>query len=925
MNDGTGRDTATADNAPATPAPDDLSATAWHSLAAEAALDRLAGGREGLSSEEAARRRAAFGPNVLPRRPRASVLIVYLRQFRNPLVYLLLIATLVSLGIGDWLDALFIFVVLQVNAVIGAVQERQAESSAEALDVLVRNVVVVLRDGVPNERDAAELVPGDVVRLVSGARVPADLRLLSGQELSLDESLLTGESTPVAKDPAVALPPETPMADRGNVLHAGTTVLSGRASGIVTATGSATQIGQIAEVLARGERAPPPLLVRLERFSRVIGVMTMLLVALIAAVQFAHGLPLVTVFLVAVALAVAAIPEGLPVAITVALAIATNRMARRNVIVRALPAVEGLGACTLIASDKTGTLTCNELTVKRVRLFGAGAPEEPIEVGGEGYLPRGAISVAGRDLSPAENEALTRLAVTGALCNEASLRIVGDRVERLGDTVDVAFLTLAGKLGLDPHRLQAAAPQVGQIPYEPQRRYAASFTRDGTLSPDDASAAPPVAHVKGAAEVILPMCRPGVRDAALAAAEAMAVDGYRVLAVARGPVSHQVALSPHDGGLDGLDLLGLVGLIDPLRPEVPDAIARCRSAGVAVRMVTGDHPDTALAIGRELGIAANRDEVVTGAELAGAKGDGAALDRLVARARIFARVEPVQKLSIVQSLRRAGQVVAVTGDGVNDAPALSVADIGVAMGRDGTDAARGAAGLILADDNFASIVAGIEEGRIAYDNVRKLIFLLIATGLGEIVLFLLAIAADLPLPLFAVQLLWLNLVTNGIQDVALAFERGEPGVLERRPRPPNERLFNRRMVSQVLVAGGYMGLAAFAFYAWCLARGMSEFEARNLLLLLMVLFENAHALNARSERRSVLRVSFAANPFLILAIVGAQGLHIAAMYLPGLRDILDLQPISAADWLTVAAIAGSLILVVELHKRLFRGAPQRNA
>jgi len=751
--------------------------------------------------------------------------------------------------------------------------------------------------------------------------VPADLRLLSGQELSIDESLLTGESTPVAKVVDAALAPDTPLADRDNLLHAGTTVLSGRAAGVVTATGSATEIGRIAEALAHGERAPPPLVVRLERFSRVIGVVTMLLVALIAAVQFAHGLPLVTVFLVAVALAVAAIPEGLPVAITVALAIATNRMARRNVIVRALPAVEGLGACTLIASDKTGTLTCNELTVKRVRLFGAGAPDEAIEVGGEGYLPRGAISVAGRDLTEEERRALAHLAVSGALCNEASLRVAGDTVERLGDTVDVAFLTLAGKLGLDQHRLQAAAPQVGQIPYEPQRRYAASFTRDGTLPFDQASATPPIAHVKGAAEVILPMCESGARDTALAEAERMAVDGYRVLAVARGPVPHAVALSPHDDGLAGLELLGLVGLIDPLRPEVPDAVARCRSAGVAVRMVTGDHPETALAIGRELGIAERRDEVVTGSELAGAGDDSAALDRLVARARIFARVEPVQKLTIVQSLQRAGEVVAVTGDGVNDAPALSVADIGVAMGRDGTDAARGAADLILADDNFASIVAGVEEGRIAYDNVRKLIFLLIATGLGEIVLFLLAIAADLPLPLFAVQLLWLNLVTNGIQDVALAFERGEPGVLERRPRPPNERLFNRRMVSQVLVAGGYMGVAAFAFYAWCLAQGMPEFAARNLLLLLMVLFENAHALNARSERRSILRVPFAANPFLIIAIVGAQSLHIAAMYLPGLRDILDLQPISLADWLVVAAIAGSLVLVMELHKRLFGAQP----
>ncbi len=390
-----------------------------------------------------------------------------------------------------------------------------------------------------------------------------------------------------------------------------------------------------------------------------------------------------------------------------------------------------------------------------------------------------------------------------------------------------------------------------------------------------------------------------------------------MLAVARGEVSAEAALARDTAALQGLELLGIAGLIDPVRPEVPAAVAACREAGISVRMVTGDHPQTALAIARELGLASDPTEVVTGRDLQALEATPGQYDRRVAQARVFARVEPVQKLAIVDSLHRAGEVVAVTGDGVNDAPALSAAAIGVAMGRGGTDVARGAADLVLTDDNFASIVGGIEEGRISYDNVRKLIYLLITTGLGEIVLFLLAILAGLPVPLFAAQLLWLNLVTNGIQDVALAFEKGEPGVLKRRPRPPDQAVFDRRMVAQVLVAGIYMGGTAFAFFFWCLERGMSEAEARNLLLLLMVMFENAHAMNARSERLSVFRIALSANWFLVAAVVGAHGLHLLAGFMPGLAEVLEIQPIALGEWALVGVLAASLVLVMELYKRVF--------
>ena len=901
-----------------------LPRAAWHALTAEESLQGLGTTRPGLSAAEAEARLARYGENRLPHRETTPAWMLYLRQFASPLVYLLLAATVVSLVVGDWTDAVFIFAVLQLNAAIGVIQEWKAEHSAAALDRMLQTTTIVVRDGRPQSIATTRLVPGDLVRLDSGTMVPADLRLLRQQELQIDESLLTGESLPVPKDAAAVLHEATPMAERCNLLFAGSAVLAGRAEAVVTTTGSETQIGRIASALAAPDHAVPPLIKRLEQFSRGIGIATVVAIAVLAAVQLAQGLSLITVFLVAVALAVAAIPEGLPVAITVALTVATSRMARRNVIVRALPAVEGLGACTLVASDKTGTLTCNELTAKLVLLFDDVGPAVMGEVAGQGYRPKGAITVDGRPLTSQEQKGFTELAHSAALCNEAELHLREDEVHHVGDTVDVAFLVLAHKLGIDPAEAKGRYPQLSIIPYEPQRRYGAAFVAAYETPPADGARPRVTVHVKGALESLLPMCDGVDWTRALEAGEAMAAEGYRVLAVASGIVSQEAARKAAPDSLRYLRLLGLVGLMDPVRPEVPAAVGRCRIAGVRVVMVTGDHPATARTIARQLGIGADRQDgephVVSGRDLAraAAEGDGTAFDALVNDADVFARVEPTQKLEIVRCLQRGGHLVAVTGDGVNDAPALAAADIGVAMGKSGTDVARGAADLILTDDNFASIVAGIEEGRIAYDNVRKLIYLLVATGLGEIVLFFFGILSGLPLPLFAVQLLWLNLVTNGIQHVALALEGGEPGILERRPRPPGETLFDRRMIGQVVTAGVYMGGCAFGFYFVALESGMAEERARNLLLLLMVMFENVHVLNARSERRSAFAVPLRSNPFLIFAILGAQGCHVAAMYIPGLSDVLAVQPVSLADWAVVAGLAVSLLIVMEIRKAWLR-------
>jgi magnesium-transporting ATPase (P-type) len=899
-----------ADKHPLAPNAEVAAVTPWHSVPASAVLGRLSVGPEGLDEAAVGRQRAAHGANELPPPKRDNVLLVYLRQFLSPLIYLLLAAAAVSAAIGEWSDAGFIFGVLQVNALVGTVQEWRAAASAQALMRMAPSTAIVLREGRRQRVDSVRLVVGDIVDLESGVQVPADIRLLSAHDLIIDESLLTGESTPVVKHPSAEVAAAASLGDRATMAYASTSVQSGRATGVVTEVGVATELGAIAGALSGG--AVAPLLIRLRRLARQISVLMTGAIIAIAVVQILQGISVARVFFVAVALAVAAIPEGLPVAITVALSVGMARMGRRRVIVRSLPAVEGLGACTLIASDKTGTLTCNELTAKRLWVPEIGA----VAVGGEGYRLDGELTREGAPLAAAERQSAETLAQAGALCNEAHLYLSGDALHHLGDTVDVAFQILAGKLGLERAELIRRFPQLGLIAYEPHRRFAASFHRQ--------PAGGVRVYVKGAAETVLPMCASdGRRERWLAVADEMAAEGYRVLAVASGPTDEAVAADPREAALTDLNFLGFVGLIDPVRAEVPAAIAACRSSGVDVRMITGDHPATALAIARELGLAHDPGEVMTGSALAEIlSGDGGEYTSearaAIARTTIFARVDALQKLHIVRALEQSGHFVAVTGDGVNDAPALEAAHIGVAMGESGTDVARGAADLVIADDNFTSIVAGIEEGRIAYDNVRKVTMLLIGTGIGEIVLFVLALVAGLPIPLFAVQLLWLNLVTNGIQDVALAFEKGEADVLSRPPRPPDQAIFDRRMIAQTTLVGAYMGFVGFAFFLWAIRSGMPEDQARTTLLLLMVWFENVNVLNCRSETGSAFAVPLRANPWVILSVAAALGLHLGAMYWSDSIGLLRMAPIGPEQFLIAAPLALGLLVPIELLKLLSR-------
>ncbi|MDP1737560.1 MAG: HAD-IC family P-type ATPase [Caulobacter sp.] len=874
----------------------DESAPAWHALPGEEALRRLESRPEGLSDAEVTARLEAQGRNVLPEPAVSSQLVVLLRQFKSPLIYILLAASVVSLALGAWSDALFILAVLVLDAGIGAVLEWRAETSAAALKQVLHVRPTVLRGGARREIDAADLAPGDVILLESGGAVPADLRLLSVHDLRIDESLLTGESAVVEKaEPA--LDTGTPLADRRNMAFAGSMVLAGRGTGVVCATAGHTQLGAIARALGP-DQTPPPLLLRMRTLSRRIAVATVVVVAMLAVGQYLRGAPLAEIFSMTIAIAVSAIPEGLSVAITIALAVASARMARRHVIVRRLPAVEGLGSCTLIATDKTGTLTVNRLTVKRIAL-----PSGVVfDIDGEGLDPHGDVVP---EPSGDDRDAVRRLATAAALANEARLHSDNGAVEASGDSVDVAFLVLAAKLGLNRDGLLEVEPQQTVIPYESLLGFSAS---EGSG----------LVRVKGSPERILTMCEGVDPVAANAQVHRLAEAGYRVIAIAEGTAGvANGRMAPAD--LRGLRLLGFAGLIDPIRPEVPEAIAACRAAGVEVRMITGDHPETALAIARQIYAGPPPERAVTGSELA--RLSGPELERCILGADVFARVEPGQKTMIVQALQANGHFVAVTGDGVNDAPALRAAQVGVSMGASGTDVARAAAELIVTDDNFASIVAGIEEGRTAYANIRKIVWLLMSTAVAEVLLFSLTLLTGLPMPLTAVQILWLNLVHEGIQDVALAMERKEPDTMRRPPRPPRQAIFDRQMIEQCILTGVYIGAVSYLLFAWLTGPGGYDLpEARNLTLLFLVLFDNVHVLNCRSETRSVVRIPLSANPVLITTLVGAPALHVLAMNTPGLRDVLDLQPVNATEWLFLGLLAASVLLVGEGYK-LVRARP----
>lgn len=885
----------------------------WHAESLEVVYRKLQSLPDGLSEEQVNERLREFGRNTLPAKEPPTLLQVFLHQFASPLIYILLIAGIVALLMQDYKDAVFIFAVILLNSIIGTVQEWRAEQSAHALQTLLKVKARVRRLGRVLTVPAEEVVPGDILLVESGDKVGADMRLIQVNNLRIDESFLTGESLPSEKSLAL-LEADVPVGDRKNMAYAGSTVLSGRGVGIVTATGPYTEVGKIARTISEEAGAKPPLVIRMEKFAQQISFVVLGFTGILGVIQFARGEALSDVFILVVAMAVSAIPEGLPVAMTVALSLGTSRMARRNVIVRKLTAVESLGSCTLIASDKTGTLTVNQQTVKRIV-----TPDgRVLQVSGQGYNDQGEISLADTQDNPVPADLqdwLRTLARESVLCNEATLLRENDEWQHTGDAMDVALLAFGYKVGVDSSQLRQQVNILNEIPFESEKRYAAvAYQADGAAR----------LVVKGAVETVLQFCDRMVtaggetvvdHDGIMALAQESAEAGYRILALAAG-AGDTTALE--SGVNPGLTLLGLIGFIDPLRPEVREAVTTAQQAGIKVVMITGDHPATALAIARELGIATTADDVITGRELAEiGSPEIPEFYEGVKHRSVFARVSPEQKLQIVDALIRLGEFVAVTGDGVNDAPALKKANIGVAMGS-GTDIAKDTASMIVTDDNFASIVAGVEEGRFAYANVRKVTLLLISTGFAELILIALAILLQFPVPLIAVQILWLNLVTNGIQDVALAFEGGEPGVMRHPPRKPSEGIFNRKMIEQLTISGTTMAVVCLIVWVYLMRQGMELDSARNILLALLVLMQFYHVLNCRSEEQSAFRVPLSRNRVLTIGMLVALGLHILATEIPFLQGLLRTESIHWQNWLLLFALASVVLVVMEIYKLVQR-------
>ncbi|CAM4064201.1 cation-translocating P-type ATPase [Gillisia limnaea] len=890
---------------------DQISGEAWYAIEDSGIFDKLKASKGGLSPEEVKSRREIYGENKLPEGKKVTLLEIILHQLLNPLIFILIAAAIASVAIGEAKDAIFIFLVIFINSAVGTYQEYNAEKSAATLQKLLRIKASVRREEKQLKIPSEELVPGDVVLLESGIKVPADIRIIESSGLEIDESLLTGESVSVKKQSGT-LNKNLGIAERTNMAFAGSTVLYGRGWGLVVSTGLETEVGKISKHVTESESAKPPLVQRMEKFIQQIGILIIVLSLIIGGMLHIQGLAIMDIFFFVVALAVSAIPEGLPVALTVALSIAAKRMAKRNVIVRKLNSVESLGSCTVIASDKTGTLTVNEQTAKRVIL-----PDGSIlNIQGEGYNGDGKVfrkNEPDKEIHFSENREIQKICRIAVCANEASLTKENNQWVHYGDSMDVALLGMSYKFGLDPENSSSEKDPPDLIPYESERKFSAAFCKNNNID------------LKGAVETVLDFCDTMSIDGSpvelnrnfiLEQADKLAKQGYRVLAFAnRKCPNYEKKKNYEPEDIPKLTFYGLVGFIDPLRREAILSVEQCKKAGIKVIMITGDHPSTAKTLARELGIANEDTIVVNGKMLLEANSPNAkAYKDLVADSTVFARVSPSQKLEIVGVLIDEGEFVAVTGDGVNDAPALKRANIGVAMGS-GTDVAKEVGSMIVVDDNFSSIVAGVEEGRFAYDNVRKVIYLLISTGAAEVILFICSILAGLPLPLLAVQLLWLNLVTNGIQDVALAFEKGEPGAMIRKPRSPSEKIFNPLMVKQTLVSSATIATIVFGLWYWINTyTEMEETHARNLILLLMVFMQNFHVFNCRSERVSAFKIPLKKNMILVFGVLMAQGIHILSMQIPFMQNILRIEPISLKEWFYILLLAIPIILVMELFK-----------
>ncbi|MDD2700440.1 MAG: cation-transporting P-type ATPase [Sideroxydans sp.] len=890
-----------------------MTAQPWHSIPADDTLAIQHSSAHGLSSDESARRLAEHGPNRLTPPQRLGPLMRFLLQFHNVLIYVLLGAAVVTALLGHWVDTGVIIGVVLINGIIGSIQEGKAEKSLDAIRNMLSLHAVVLRDGQRQEIDAQHLVPGDIVLLASGDKVPADLRMIELRNLRIEEAALTGESEPVEKSLA-AVAEHAPIGDRTSMAYSGTLVVFGQGRGVVVATGDATEIGRIGQMLAAVESVETPLLKQMAVFGRWLTAGILLLAGLTLAFgMIVHGQPAADMFLAAVGLAVAAIPEGLPAIMTITLAIGVQRMAARNAIIRRMPAVETLGAVTTICSDKTGTLTRNEMTVQRLI-----SADHDLAVEGTGYAPQGSFSRAGQALQAADTPELTDIARVALLCNDATLREVDGAWRLEGDPTEGALLALAYKAGLDPHFESEALPRVDAIPFESEHRFMA------TLHHDHEGHA--FAFLKGAPEALLERCshqRHAGEDKPLDVAfwhsriEQLAASGHRVLALAFAPMENGRRELLFEDVAGGLTLLALTGIMDPPRDEAIRAVAVCRAAGIRTKMITGDHAVTAAAIAHAMGIGGKDARAVTGAEIE--QMDDAALRRAVTGIDVFARASPEHKLRLVEALQANGEVTAMTGDGVNDAPALKRADVGVAMGHKGTEAAKEAAEMVLADDNFASIAAAVEEGRTVYDNLRKAVVYVLPTSTGQAAMVLIAVLFGMTLPITPVQILWVNMVTAITLSLAIAFERPEPGLMQRMPRDPKEPLVNGFMLWRIGFVTALLVATSFGMFLWELGRGMAIETARTAAVNTLVMGEVFYLFNCRRLTDSILsREGFFGNRHVLQAIAVLLVLQVLFTELPLAHTLFGTAPLNMVTWLIIIAAGVLVLFAVEGEKALIR-------
>ena len=859
----------------------------------------------GLNNDEVNKSIDKYGLNEIPRKKEGNNIQIFLSEFNDPIILILLVSALISLIAGERVDAFVIIFIVFLDGILGMIQEKKAQKSARSLEKLIKVTSKVRRNNEEIVIDSSNLAVGDIVILESGNVISGDLRIIKSKNLTVNEAVLTGESMNVSKN-ASLISESKSLTERKNMLYAGTSIITGRCEAVVVETGINTEIGQIATKVDSTSEEKTPLAKRMEKFSKQISIIIVFISIILSIILLSKGMEYNTIFLSVIALSVSAMPEGLPLALTMALTIASNRMASKSVIVKKLKSVESLGSVTVIATDKTGTLTVNEQTAKKICL----PCDKYFDVEGTGYNCTGKILL---DDKKYEGQ-VKKIARCGFINNEAILRKENNKWISYGDSIDIAFLALGMKANADSDDFRL----IGNIEYESEKKYSATFyeENDGKIS----------VAVKGSLEKVISFCskmqteKENVKldkDLIMKQNEFLAQNGYRVLAVAytNEKVIEQKEYSEKD--IKDLTFLGLVGFIDPVRKETIGAIKECNNAGIKTIMITGDHPLTAYSIAKKLDMASSFNEVVTGDEIEKIKKeDSENFDKFIKSKKIFTRITAIQKLEIVESLKRQGEFVAVTGDGVNDAPALKTANLGIAMGS-GTDVAKETATMIISDDNFKSIVSGIKEGRIAYSNIRKITYFLLSCGFAEVLFFSLCILFNLDIPLLPIQLLWLNLVTDGFQDIALSFEREDDSIMKEKPRSTKEGLFDKLLIEEISLSGFYIGMLVFVVWIYLLKLfGFEVSLARGYIMALMVFIQNIHVLNCRSEKVSIFKKTIKSNAYVLISILVSILAQIIIMNVESLSLLLKTHNVNKIHLLILFAISFPILIIGEIFKKI---------